>query len=122
MTKLLTQINALYAASHEVGVDIVYSQNNQTNVVDKSFVGFDKLDSQLALVDHTNTLRPHSTLGTFEDFPIGPNFLVTRDNSFHIDNLDSSTLLSLVHLDLINWSIHSQMTMRFLATKVHATL
>lgn len=100
--------DSLSNASHEVGVDVVHTYTNQTNVFDESFIGFDESNSQLSLVDHVDSLRSNSNLGIFKDFPIGPNSLVTIDDSFHINNMEPSTFLSLVHSNLIDWSIQNQ--------------
>ena len=42
--------NYLLVASHELGIDVINTYANQTNVVDKYFIWFDELDSQISLV------------------------------------------------------------------------
>lgn len=95
---------SLSDASCELGVDFIHAYSTQPNVVEESSLGSDNFGSQTTLlVDHNGPSRPIPDLGSFGTFPMGSTSHVTRDDSFHIKNLKSSTSLSLLHLDLINW-------------------
>lgn len=88
--------------SCELEVDVVHTYVKQINIVDESLIGFDELGSQIALVDHVGAPRFNPMLDPFGYFLMEYDSLVTRDNSFHINNLEASSFLSLIHPDLIS--------------------
>lgn len=59
-------------------------------------------------MDHASPSRSIPDLDSFATFTTGSTLHVTRDDSFHIKNLEASTSLSLIHLDLIDWSVQHQ--------------
>lgn len=89
-------------ASCELGLDFIHAYATQPNVVEESSIGSDKFGLQNALVDHVGPSRFVPNLDSFVMFTIGSTSHVTGDDSFHIKNLEASTSLSLIHLDLID--------------------
>lgn len=100
--------DSLLDASCELGVYFIHVYATQSNVVDESSLGHDEFGSQFSLVDHVGPSRYIPNLDSFGVFPIGLTFCITINNSFHIDNLKSSTSLSLIHPNLIIWSAQHQ--------------
>ena len=107
----------------DMEVDVIHSYSSQLDVVDESSIGNDKFGPHVALVDYASSSMTNLDPGTSKVDLIDLTFLVTRDDSYHIHNLEPIISLSLVHPDLIDWSIqdqppifpHSKMTMRSLA-------
>ena len=86
-------------------VDVIHTYIAQPNIFDESSVGYDELDSCIALVAHTGPSMPNLDLDTFGAYSIGLTSLFTRDNTYHINNLEPVISLSLAHPDLIDWSV-----------------
>ena len=99
------EYESLSDISCELGVDVIHAYVTQPNVVDESSIGSDKFGSQFVLVDHVDLSRHPLDLVSFGAFSIGSTSLITRDNFFHINNLEASTLLSPLHPNIIDWSI-----------------
>lgn len=89
-------------------MDVIYAYATQPNVVKESSIGLDEFGLQYALVDHVDPSRSIFDLDSFATFTIGSTSHVTRDDSFHINNLEASTSFSLIHPDLIDWSLQNQ--------------
>ena len=86
-------------------MDVIHTYATQPDIVDESHVGSDGLDSHIALVDHVDPSKMNFDLDSFEAFSIGSTSPVTKDDIFHVNNLEASTSLSLLHPNLIDWSI-----------------
>ena len=93
------------ASTIDMEVNVVHSYSSQLDVVDKSSVGTDESNPHIALVDHASTSMTNLNPNTSEVNLIDSTFLVTRDDSNSIYNLEPTISLSLTHLDLIDWSI-----------------
>ena len=78
------------------------------NVVKESRVGLDEFCSEHVLVDHTSPSRSIPELDSFVTFSIGSTSQVTKDDSFHINHIETFASLSLIHPDLIDWSLQNQ--------------
>ena len=68
----------------------------------------DVIHMYISLVDHVGPSMPSLDLDAFGAYFIGSTSLVTKDDSYHIHNLELVISLSLAHLDLIDWSIQDQ--------------
>lgn len=95
-------------ASCELGVDVIHAYATQPNVVEDSRIGSDEFGSKNALVDHVGPSSSILDMDSFAMLTIGLTLHVTRDDSFHINNLEASTSLSLIYPDLIDWSVQNQ--------------
>ena len=89
-------------------IDVIHSYSSQPDIVDESSVGTDESNPHVTLVDHAS----YSMMNPNPDSPkvdlIDSTFLVTRDDSHHVQNLEPAIPLSLTHPDLIDWSIQDQ--------------
>ncbi len=83
--------------SIELGVDTIHSYANHTNVVNESPTGLDGLNLPFAFVNHTSSPRAQPNLGTFDNDFIGFDFPIIGDDSFHINAIEASTSLPLIH-------------------------
>ena len=105
-------------------MDVIYAYATQPSVVEWSSIGPDKFDSQHVSMGHASPSRSIPKLESFAMFSIGLTLQVTRDDSFHISHIKTSTSLSLIHPYLIDGSRQikdlkhgpSKMTMRSLVT------
>lgn len=59
-------------------------------------------------MDDSSLVRKNLDLGSLRSNLIDSNFLVTKDETIHIHNLELVIDLPLVHPDLIDWSQHYQ--------------
>ena len=89
----------------DMEVNVIHTYSAQLDVVNESHIGSEELDSHIALVDHVGPSTMSLDLDSFGAFSIGSSSLVTKDNIYHVNNLEPSTLLSLLQPDLIDWSI-----------------
>ena len=92
----------------EMEVDVIHSYSSYPDVVDESSIGTDEFGPHVALADHASTFMTNLDLDTSEVDLIDLTFLVTKDESHSINNLEPIISLSLTHLDLIDWSIQDQ--------------
>lgn len=74
-------------ASCELGLNVVHAYATQPNVVEESTLGLDEFGKKTALVDCVVSSMPISNLNSFATFIIGSTSHVTRDDSFHINNI-----------------------------------
>ena len=89
----------------DMEVDVIHTYSVQPDVVDDSHVGLDELDSHITLVDHVGSSMQNLDLYTFGTYSIGSISLITKDDIYHVNNLEPTTLISLMRSDLIDWSI-----------------
>ena len=89
-------------------MDVINAYTTQPNVVKWSSVGSDEFDSRHVSMDHASPSRSIPELDSFVTFSIGSNSQVTRDDSFHVNHIETSSSLSLIHPDLIDWSLQNQ--------------
>ena len=92
----------------DMEVDGTHAYSSQPDIVDESRVGTNESDPHIILVDYASPSTMNLDHGTSEDDLIDSTFLITRDKSHHIHNLEPTISLSLTHLDLIDWSIQDQ--------------
>ena len=89
-------------------IDVIHSFSSQPNVADESSVRTNESNPHIALVDHASTSMMNLDPDTSEVNLIDLTFLVTRDESHSINNLEPTISLSLTHPDLIDWSLQDQ--------------
>ena len=77
-------------------MDVIHAYATQLNVFEEYSIGLDEFGSQNILVDHVGPSRPIPYLDSFATFTIGSTLHVTRDDSFHVNNLEASTSLSFI--------------------------
>ena len=98
---------SLSDTSCELGVNVIHAYTTQPSVVEWSSIGSDEFDSQHVSMDHTSPSRSILELDSFATFSIGSTSQVTRDDSLHINHIEASASLPLIHPDLIDWSLQN---------------
>ena len=92
----------------DMEIDVIHSFSSQPNVADESSVRTDESNPHIALADHASASMTTVDPDSSEVDLIDSTFLVTRDESHSIKNLEPTTSLSLTHPDLIDWSLQDQ--------------
>ena len=96
------------ASMIDMEVNVIHSYSSQLDVVDDSSVGTNESNPRISLADHASSFRAYPNLDLFGDLLTGSESLVIEDDSFLTNNLESSTSLPLVYLDLFDWSIQNE--------------
>ena len=81
------------ASTIDMEVDVIHSFSSQPDMVDESSVGTDESNPHVALADHASTFMMNLDPDTQEFNLIDLTFLVTRDESHHIHNLEPTISL-----------------------------
>ena len=82
-------------------IDGVHTYSSQLELVDKSCVELEDLNSHVALVGNSSLVRMNPNLGSLGSYLMDSKSLVTRD-IIHIRNLESFIDLSHVNPNLID--------------------
>ena len=89
-------------------IDVIQAYNTQPDIVDEPSVGLEDWTPRIALVDDTSLGRTNPDLGTLEGNLINSKYMVTKNDTHHIHNVEPVIDLSLVNRHLIDWSQISQ--------------
>ena len=77
----------------DMEVDVIHSYSSQPDIVNESSVGTDESNPHIALVDHGSTSMMNPNPSTSKFNLIYSTFLVTRDDSQSIHNLEPTISL-----------------------------
>lgn len=88
----------------DMDVYVIHSYSFQPNIADESHVGLEDLNSHVSLMDDSSLVRINLDLGSLGSYLMDSDFLVKRDETIHIHNLELDIGLPLVHPNLIDWS------------------
>ena len=96
--------DSLSDATMDLEIDVIQSYSAQPDVVDKSSVGLADWTPWIALVDDTSLGRTTLDSGILEGDLMNSEYMVTRNDTHHIHNIEPVIDLPIVHRDLIDWS------------------
>lgn len=84
------------------------SYNSQPKLANESCVGLEDWNPCVALVDGSFLVRPNLDLGNLQEYLTNSKFVITRDDTIYIHNIEPVIDLPLSNPHLIDWSQHYQ--------------